>query len=617
MTNFEITDPKISPFQLMALLLACRIVALLLWTPRQPLAGSMLLAGVLALPVQFYLMLGLRWLVARATASGSQLWHRAVAAGSWLACMATAAVTAQGMAVFLSGSYYHDRYGVVLLLVLLGCCAAAAVLGLEGFCRAAPLLLAFAAVGVLLLLAGAVPGMHLRYLPPLTVTAEGTAELVFAQTLSCFELLGFALLSPYSVRPVKKRAIAVWLGLAWAVSVSLALAVMLCLGRYAQGQRFPVYTLARTARLLFLEQMDALLLWLWVVLGFLRCTLALFLASEQYKQLFSAKPARIRPLWQGGIAAVAALLLLVTGCAGEPPLGSKKIITLLELEPRDGQLAVRAEYRKPPTADETKPAFGVCAGSGDDLWQALGNLEQTESGRLYLENCRVVALTGQLTMEQVAALLEQLSQAGVRPLTLVVATAQPLLQATVQTEQSTAAELTGMTARHGGQLGGSFTLKDALASLRDPLLPLLLPCVAPGEQRQTLLGFSLWQQQHTGWLSAEEAGLLPLWDTLRLERRLTLPGGGQLTLTDVVALPIIKAKTGEYTLTVVARAVLDGHSDRKSAAVQLEALLRDQLLTTLETTVKKDFIDIFGFAKVGMEENDKGKITILPIFSVR
>ena len=590
---------KISPFQLFCLLTTGRLFTLLLWSPGNPQPGAILLAAAVGPFVQFGLALLLLWFFREVVWDGGHpLVTKGVLAVCWLGCMVIAALTAGSSARFLSRAFYGGSYGTVAVVLLLAAAAVAAWLGLEAAARMGSLLLAATLAGLALLLAGAVGQAHLSYLPAPYADLPGTARLLLYSVFTNWELLLLPLLTPHCTKPMKKRAIAAWLGLCGGVQLAVVLLSMVVLGHYGAGQRWPVYALARCARLALAERMDALLMGLWVLLGFLRCTLALWLAGSRWGKLLRPSP-RLRLPALHGLAACLAALLLLAGCSPRQTIGQKTIATMVELDYTGGSCTLRVEYRQPGAKDEPT-RYGVYEGVGETLEQALAALEQQHSLTLWLESCRVVTLlapqaAGQYDHQTLAWLLEQLAQrVDLRPLTYLLVADSPTLQAAApqdKGETSTATELLALFDGRGGALDSRFTLKDSLALVRDPQLPLLLPTVTVAEGRPGLDGFLAVEEARQGRLTVAEAQLLPVGALAGVQAVEQLPG---VRLRGVRSLWLPGSQGPTLALCPVGS--VDGRQAGEAKA-RLQAACQEAAAQLMQKMEKESFPDLLGLQK--------------------
>lgn len=604
--------PQISPFQLFCLLFSGRLFTLLLWSPQSPQPGAILLVAAVGPVLQLGLALLLCWFF-RELVWGKQSpgrlggWAQKLAlAVCWAGCLVIAALTAGSVARFLSRAFYGGSYGLLAVVLLLAAAAVAAWLGLEATARMGALLLAAALAGLGLLLAGSVGQGHLAYLPAPYADLPGTARLLAYSCFTNWELLLLPLLTPHCTKPMKKRAIAVWLGLCGGIQAALAVLAMAVLGYYGAGQSWPVYALARCARLALAERMDALLMGVWVLLGFLRCTVALWLAGDLWGRLRKPSTRLWRPALHGLAACLAALLVL-SGCSPRQTIGQKTIATMVELDYTGGRCRLRVEYRQPGAKDQPT-RYGVYEGEGDTPQQALAALEQQHSLTLWLESCRVVAVAqphgSSYDHQTLAWLLEQLAVwADLRPLTSLVLAEGPVLKVATPEEKgetSTATQLLSLFDGRGGVLSGRFTLKDAVAQSRDPLLPLLLPTVAAEEDSPpALTGFLAMEEGQQGRLTVAEAQLLPL-QALAGSQPVETLAGTRLRSVYSLWLPAGEAPT----LWLFPVGNVDSR-EQETAKTQLSQTCQAAAQALLEKMQSDSFPDLLGLQKQALLENPK------------
>lgn len=480
------SSQKISPFQLTCLLLCGRLFTVLTYRAELPEAGSALLATVVSPVAQFAVIAAALALLKKLKESGGSGWlhkllHKSLQLSGLVFFLWAALWSAVSCGSFISASFYDSRHGMLFVALILAAGGFAVFQGLEGIARTAPLVLLLVFGGLVLLGGSAAGSMQLRYLPPLTVTAQGTAMLSLSGGRMNFELTALLFLQPYATKPLRKGAIAAWLGITAVLSLGVMLSVMLCLGYYAKDLTYPVLAVARCGRLAMLERLDPILMGIWVLLALVKTAVFLFLGAQLFRQLF------IKGAWawrQKGAAVAAVLLLTVTlsGCGGAgESIGAKTIVTMLEVE-RGTDCTVRVEYRLVGNGDGGTE-YGMYTADGETLGEAMAALECRESVRLFTESCRVVTIRSDEGMDKNAEVLEELEEYGeIRPLTAIFITDDKLLSRDRDKAVSMGRSLEKLFVKNGGGLGEHYTLKDSIASLRDQRLTLLLPVVAVNDR---------------------------------------------------------------------------------------------------------------------------------------
>ncbi|MEG0943194.1 MAG: GerAB/ArcD/ProY family transporter [Angelakisella sp.] len=476
---------KISPFQLTCLLLLGRVFTVIIWKPQLTEAGSGLLAALLSPVAQFVLVLAVMKLLSLLKESEGNGWlhkaiHKLIQVAGLVFFLWAAGWSAVSCGRFISRSFYDGMYPFFFigLMLLAGCFAV--FQGLEAIARTAPIVVLLTTLGLLLLGLGAAGSMHLRYLPPLTLSVKGTAQMALGSGAMNFELWALLFLQPYATKPLKKRAIAIWLGLVALLSIATTLTVMLTLGYYAEGVEYPVLAVARCAHFSMTARLDPVLMGVWILLGLTKISMFLFLAAQLWRQLFLTGAWAWR---QGGMAAgLVCCMVALSGCGrGGDTIGAKTIVTMLEVE-QGNRCVVRAEYRIVGSG-EGEADYGIYTAQGENLQKALEALERKESVRLFMESCRVAVIQGTREDGHTADLLEEMNACGdIRPLTAIFLSDKELLTDDKDKAVSIGRSLEKLFKKNGGILEENYTLKDSIACERDPRISLILPVVKPNDR---------------------------------------------------------------------------------------------------------------------------------------
>lgn len=229
-----------------------------------------------------------------------------------LCAMAVAVYTAVSFLSFMAAAVYDYRYGW-LVAVTFGAAGALAVCqGLEGLARGAGILAVLLGLGCVVIALGLWRqydwlNFSLRLLAP-----GDTLRGAFHGFAMNGELFAFLLLSEYLRTPPGKGACAGWVGGTTLTAVAVQLLTMLTLGAYGSLRSFPVFTAVTSAGFRSFQRLDSVFLVIWVVLGLVKFTVFLALASGL------APRALFRPwspgwAWGCGALASAAALALWSG----------------------------------------------------------------------------------------------------------------------------------------------------------------------------------------------------------------------------------------------------------------------------------------------------------------
>ncbi|MEG1777534.1 MAG: GerAB/ArcD/ProY family transporter, partial [Angelakisella sp.] len=370
---------------------------------------------------------------------------------------------------------------LLLLLLMMAAGVFAAFQGLEGMARTAPIILLLTAGGLLMLGVGAAGSMHLAYLPPLTLTAEEAFGLSAQSGMANTELAALLFLQPQATKPLRKGAIAAWLAAGAVLSAAIILAVLLCLGGYAETVPSPVLAVAQCAGLSVFPHLDPALMGIIILLGFVRTSLYCFLCALLWRKLFGKRRRAGRACGEAAVSLLFCLSLL-SGCGtAEESIGAKTIVTMLEVE-YSPRCVVRAEYRMVGSG-EKEAEYGVYSGEGDSFALALAAIERKESVRLFTESCGTVAIHKVGGEEKTTALLEEINACGkIRPMTAMFLCEGRLLCEEREGGASMGRGLEKLFVKNGGMIEEKYTLKDSIACGRELRLALTLPVVVPNKR---------------------------------------------------------------------------------------------------------------------------------------
>ena len=288
---------KISPFQLTVLLTLSRMFSVMAYAPEAaalPQGKVSLLTTLLSALAQYgVVMVAASWCtgpkgVSPLFLSGKMARpvHLIFSGFYWAFSVLVCVYTLLHFAWFLSTSFYGYGEAVAMALVLALCGGFAVSQGLEAFARAGAVFAFVLLAGLLAVAVGLWKEYDLLNLVREPFNPLGTAQGVWQGLSMNLELPALLLLMPYTRRKrLTSRMAAGWLGAVAALSGSVILMTTLSLGEYGGYQMFPVFAAASSARILMLQHLDAVFMAIWVLLGFVRITVFLFLASSMWGEI--------------------------------------------------------------------------------------------------------------------------------------------------------------------------------------------------------------------------------------------------------------------------------------------------------------------------------------------
>lgn len=281
---------KISATQLFCILLLMRISSEIVYPTSGGFGGTGLAAAltaegirfVIALPVIIYSFKGRAFYAA--IRRKNRFWGFASAIGAAFILGALAARTAVYSSQFAQRILLGSTPVWVILLLVAGFAAYAAVKGAEALARAGVLFLASAGVVTVLVICADIPYMRFdRELP------EWTTELfiydLIVRLMRSGEYLVFAALLPYvkdggrAKSGTKSGACVLWYALAGAASAALLCVFFgAVLGEYQSMTDYPLAASASLSDIVLLKRLDGLACAVWVLAAAFRCGMMLFAA---------------------------------------------------------------------------------------------------------------------------------------------------------------------------------------------------------------------------------------------------------------------------------------------------------------------------------------------------
>lgn len=215
--------------------------------------------------------------------------------------------------------------------------------------------------------------------------------------------------------------------------------------------------------------------------------------------------------------AVILAVVCLAGCDGRS-LNSKTIVDMLEISSGDSGIDIMVEYRIYQGKD-SPVTYGVYSGSGDNLWQAIGNVEMENFVSLYLENCSYINLVG----EDVSVFKRLIDEVGeisaIHPKTWVCGSYEKILTEEKGYSDAQYSGVANLFDKNSTGFGDRFYLKDVVISQNDHMLPTLLPLYKEDGAASVLA----WQEGGFVEIPIEDFIYLPVGDVLVGSRKIYLP----------------------------------------------------------------------------------------------
>ena len=289
---------KISPFQLTVLLILSRMFTVLAYTPDfspLPEEGVSLVSAFVSPLLQY----GVLMLAAALCASpkgisplllagkGAKAGHTVFAVLYWAISLGVCLYTATNFTLFLTTAFYNFRNPFLITAVFVLCGGIAVSQGLEALARAAAVFAAVALIGMAAVALGLREEYDLLNFARSAWAPAGILWGAYRGLAMNFELIALLLLMPFLNRSeLRPRMAAGWLGAVAVLSAGLILMTTFSLGQYAGHQMFPVFAAAASARVLMFRHLDGVFLSVWVLLGFTKMAVFLFLTASMWSELF-------------------------------------------------------------------------------------------------------------------------------------------------------------------------------------------------------------------------------------------------------------------------------------------------------------------------------------------
>jgi len=233
----------------------------------------------------------------------------------WSCCMTVAVYTVVNFVSFMTAVVYDYRSGWLVAVTFAAAGALAACQGLEGLARGGGILAVLLGIGCAVIALGLWrqydwQNLTLRLLP-WEDTLRGACH-GFAMNGELFALL---LLLPCLREPPGAVSCAGWVGSLTLAAAALQLVTMLTLGAYGGMRSFPVFTAATSAGFRNFQRLDSVFLGVWVILGLVKLSVFLSLASRLSAGVFF-RPWGAGWVWGNGALAAAGALALWCGPEG-------------------------------------------------------------------------------------------------------------------------------------------------------------------------------------------------------------------------------------------------------------------------------------------------------------
>lgn len=317
--NRELRTPRISPTQMICLLVLSRMFIVLIFIPnnQDTVQGS---ASLLAIAIGFVLtavaLIPAGLLFARHPGMDLQTLTMQLSPGLgrmsagilYLVCMVVAAETAAQFTMFLTSAVY-PRASIFWVGVIF--CAAVlylVVLGLEAVTRTAVIMLAATIISSLLISLGLWGSIDtLGLISPLY---DGFGKVFYSSTryfTQNIELVAFVLLLSNLNAPRLQKVFWGYHTITNIILLAVAFAAITVLGSYGETRNFPVYTLFVLSGSNVFYRFDYVLLVMWVATAMIRTALYLILAVRTLGSVTPRLQGRWVAVLSGALVTAAAI----------------------------------------------------------------------------------------------------------------------------------------------------------------------------------------------------------------------------------------------------------------------------------------------------------------------
>ncbi len=282
---------QITALQMICVLLICRFYQFLTYTPDQSgqAKGIWNLISILCSAVFTYILLlpvlalnkkypGLSMI--ECVGNASKGYARVVALCYGVFALTVALYTIATFNVFISSTILPQASMLFLSATMVLAAWYGASRGMEPTARLAFLVVIGFLVSLVFIIRGVIPYLefHTIVSVPDNHAVWNFFKTVWLGTARDMEAILFILMLPY-VKGNRKKGILWYLALYSGFAIIAILLMWFSLGKLAQYQRFPFYTLASMAKAPLLERMDAVHIALWTFFAYLRAGVYLYLAG--------------------------------------------------------------------------------------------------------------------------------------------------------------------------------------------------------------------------------------------------------------------------------------------------------------------------------------------------
>lgn len=315
---------QITVFQMVCVLLLCRFYQFLTYTPEQSgqakgiwslisVLCSALLTLILLIPVLALNKRDPGLSVIECIGNASPGYARIVALCYGVFAAVVALYTVSTFSVFISSTILPQASMFFLAASMILAAWYGAARGIEPSARLAFLILICFLASLIWIIRGVVPYLEIH-----TITGEPDQQAVWnfiksiwSGTARDMEAVLFVLMLPY-VKGNKKKGFIWYLVLYSVFAIVCILLMWFSLGKLAQYQRFPFYTLASMAQAPLLDRMDAIHIALWTFFAYLRAGIYLYFSGICFSH-FKVRNTTKKVLTCLGIAGLIAAAVFLSG----------------------------------------------------------------------------------------------------------------------------------------------------------------------------------------------------------------------------------------------------------------------------------------------------------------
>lgn len=307
--------PKISVWQLFAVLLLSRLLTLLTYTTLGAEAmqngdyfPSAVFSVLFILLFSVMLFVQMRWFpkydlvdIAYYT---SPIFSKIISVLYAIFFLFTALETLARLELFVSTVIFPSRQSAFLVIICVVAACYAASLGVEALGRTGAISLGFfVAVFLFIMLAMADKIDFINFSPLLYDGVSPSLSAGLAAATRSAEIMMFSAMLP-QVTGNTKKAYGAWLVAFLGSSLAVFFFVFGGLGYFALTQLFPIHAIAVLSELSVFQRFDVLLTGIWILSAFVKISFLLYLVSAHLQKSF-------RPEWKTRYLAVSGILIAV------------------------------------------------------------------------------------------------------------------------------------------------------------------------------------------------------------------------------------------------------------------------------------------------------------------